>query len=235
MTLPLVAIAAAIVTLAAGILAIYLRQHAAFVYAFCSGTLIAGAIVFLLPDAMELLETSESRLDPHLLWLVCALGFLLFYLFERGAHETSSHRIAGVSGAFGLATHSFLDGVVIGQGFQAGEEIGLLLALAVMMHKLADGVSAVAVMLGTEHTVRQTLLMLGLTAAAPLAGALAQSFIVLPISALALFLSGFAGMLLYLGASRLLPEARRLSGSPAVPVLSLAGLSFVYLAHVLTR
>ena len=104
-----------------------------------------------------------------------------------------------------------------------------------MMHKLADGVSSVAVMLGTKHSVPQALAMLGLNALAPIAGVAAQSFILLPTAALALLLSGFAGMLLYLGASRLLPEARRLSRSAIVPVLSLTGVGFVYLAHTLAR
>jgi ZIP family zinc transporter len=226
----------------AGVLALYFRRHVAFVYAFCSGALIGSAVIFLLPDAISFLERSESPFDPNLLWLVCAGGFLFFYLFERGTGTqdsselpASSDHIAGLSGALGLATHSFLDGVLIGQGFQAGREIGALLALAVMMHKLADGVSAVAVMLGTKHNARLAVLVLVLTSAAPVAGVLVQSLVVLPSAALALLLSGFAGMFLFVGASRLLPEARRRSASTLVPVLSLAGLAFVYVAHALTR
>ncbi len=234
-TVVYVSVAAFAVTLVSGLGALDLRNHRPLVFAFCSGALIGSAIILLLPDARQLLEQSDSRLSPDLVWLACALGFLLFYLFERGAHGTRSARIAGLGGAIGLATHSFLDGVVIGQGFRAGEEIGVALAAAVLLHKLADGVSAVGVMLGTEHNVRETTTMLVITAAAPLLGVVAQSFLVLPTSILALFLAWFAGMFLYLGANRLLPEARRENPSLAVPVLSLTGVAVAYVAHVLSH
>ncbi len=230
-----VSAAAFAVTLAGGLGALYLRNHKPLVFAFCSGALVGAAVILLLPDARSLLEQSDSRLSPDLVWLACALGFLFFYLFERGAHAASSARIAGLGGAIGLATHSFLDGVVIGQGFRAGEEIGLALAGAVLLHKLADGVSAVGVMLGTAHSVRETTTMLVITAVAPVLGAVAQSFLVLPTSALALVLAWFSGMFLYLGASRLLPEARKANPSIAVPALSLTGVAVAYVAHVLSH
>ena len=73
--------------------------------------------------------------------------------------------------------------------------------------------------------------MLGLTAVAPAAGVFAQSFLVLPTEVLAILLSWFSGMFLYLGAHRLLPEARRASASVLVPVLSLSGVALAYVAH----
>ncbi len=234
-TVVYVAAAAFAVTLAAGLGALYSRNQKPLVFAFCSGALIGGAIILLLPDARQLLEQSDSRLSPDLVWLACALGFLFFYLFERGAHGASSARIAGLGGVMGLATHSFLDGVVIGQGFRAGEEIGFALAAAVLLHKLADGVSVVGVMLGTDHNVRETTMMLVITAVAPLIGVAAQSWLVLPTSILALLLAWFAGMFLYLGANRLLPEARRENPTLAVPVLSLTGVAVAYVAHMLSH
>lgn len=229
-----VSIAAFVVTLLSGLAALYLHERKAEVFAFCAGALIGGAVIVLLPDAWQLLEDSDSTLNSDLVWLFCAVGFLSFYLLERGSLAKGSTRLAGLGGAIGLATHSFFDGVVIGQGFRAGEDIGVSLALAVLLHKLADGVSAVGVMLGTEHNVRETIGMLVITAVAPVVGAIAQSFLVLPTSLLALLLSWFAGMFLYLAASRLLPEARRASSSMAVPALSLAGVAMAYLAHTLS-
>jgi len=231
-----VSTAAFAVTLIGGLGALHLRRQKALVYAFCSGALIGAAVISLLPDARTLLEQSDSRLPSDLVWLVCALGFLFFYLFERDTHDgETSARLAGLGGALGVATHSFFDGVVIGQGFQAGEKIGFALAVAVLLHKLADGVSAVGVMLGTEHSVAETKMLLVITAVAPAVGAVAQSFLVLPSSLLALLLSWFAGMFLYLGAGRLLPEARQASTSLATPTLSLLGIAIAYIAHRLSH
>lgn len=229
-----------ITTLAGGLGALLLRKHRSWVFGFCSGALIGVAVIFLLPDARQLLADADRSLSPNLVWLCCALGFLFFYLFERGTHgndhETAEGAsIAGWGGAIGIAIHSFFDGIVLGQGFRAEETLGLALALAVMLHRLVDGISTVGVMLGTHHSARQTSSMLLLTAVAPMGGVLAQSFIVLPRSLFALLLSWFAGMLLYLGASKLLPEARRDSDSAVIPFLSLAGVLFVYLAHELAH
>ena len=230
-----VSLAAFAVTLASGIGALYLRRHQPHVYAFCSGALIGGALFFLLPDARELLESTGSSVPGDLAWLACALGFLFFYLFGRGETSHESARLAGLGGTIGLATHSFFDGVVIGQGFQAGEDTGMSLALAVLLHKLADGVSVVGIMLGTEHNRKETGTWLVITAAAPALGAAAQSLLVLPASVLALFLGWFAGMFLYLGANQLLPEARQATRSLAIPALSLVGVAMTYVAHALSH
>lgn len=226
------------VTLASGLSALYLRSHRAVVFAFCSGALIGGAGFIILPDAVSLLEQSGRPLPAFTVWLAGGVGFAALFTLERRPHsdESKSTRLAGLGAAIGLAVHSFIDGVVIGQGFRAGEETGLAVAVAVMLHKTSDGASAVGVMLGTEHGFGQTLAMLVITAAAPVLGVIAQSFIVLPAFLLAFLLALFAGMLLFLGVSHLLPVAMRESTSDSTTsAVFLAGLGFVYLAHLLTH
>jgi zinc transporter, ZIP family len=137
----------------------------------------------------------------------CTLGFLCFYLLEsithahhgleHGHQHTSTHQ-AGSWGAVGIGIHSFLDGFAIGQGFQASNEVGWIITLAVLLHKLADGISTVGVMLSTSHTLKTTTVMLCLTALAPIAGVLVQAVFTLPTPLLAFLLSWFAGVFLYL-------------------------------------
>ncbi len=132
--------------------------------------------------------------------------------------------------------HSFIDGVIIGEGFHAGGETGFVLAVAVMLHRLADGASAVGLMLGTEHGLRQTAAILFVTALAPVAGALVPSFLSLPAIFLSLLLAFFSGMLLYLGAKHLLPEARRAAASSVTVAASFAGgFVVVYAAYLLSH
>lgn len=229
-------LAAFLVTLLSGLGALTLRRHKSVVFAACAGALIGGAVFFLLPDAFHLFEESSSTLSSHVVWAVAALGFATFYALETGRHAQESARIAGLGGALGLAVHSFIDGVIIGEGFRAGGETGFVLAVAVMLHRLADGASAVGLMLGTAHGIRQTAVMLCVTALAPIAGAMVPSFISLPAFFLSLLLSFLSGMLLYLGAKHLLPEARRAAtSSVTVPVSFAAGLVVVYAAYLLSH
>jgi ZIP family zinc transporter len=66
--------------------------------------------------------------------------------------------------------------------------------------------------------------MLALDALAPVAGAAAASLFHLPPFVLMLYLGFFAGFLLYIGASDVLPEAH--SGAPPAQALSLIVLTF---------
>ncbi len=229
-------LAAFLVTLLSGLGALYLRGHKSLVFASSAGALIGGAALFLLPDAFHLFEESASPLSSHALWGVAALGFGAFYVLEWGRHARESARIAGLGGALGLALHSFIDGVIIGEGFRAGGETGFLLAVAVMLHRFADGASAVGVMLGTEHDLRQTATMLVVTALAPIGGAAVPAFITLPAFFLSLLLSFFSGMLLFLATKHLLPEARSAAGS-SVKVLAsfVVGVGVVYAAYLLSH
>jgi ZIP family zinc transporter len=224
------------VTLLSGLGALYLRRHRSLVFASCAGALIGGAGLFLLPDAFRFYDESASTFSSHLLWVVAVLGFATFYALETGRHARESARLAGLGGALGLMLHSFIDGVIIGEGFRAGGETGFVLALAVMLHRLADGASAVGVMLGTEHDIRQTAGMLFATALAPIAGALVPSFFSLPALFLSLLLSFFSGMLLFLAAKHLLPEALRASSSSfTVPLSFTLGAGVVYAAYLLSH
>jgi zinc transporter ZupT len=236
--------ATCLVTLGGGLLALWLQAHRGFVLAFGAGALIAGALMEVIPDALELLESTKSAWHHHHLLFACTLGFLCFYLLEwvthdhgglEHVHHHTSPQHAGAWGALGIGIHSFLDGFAIGQGFQASNEVGWIITLAVLLHKLADGISTVGVMLSTHHTLKTTMVMLFLTALAPIAGVLVQAVFTLPTPLLAFLLSWFAGVFLYLGASSLLPAAHAASHSRFLPLLMLLGAGFIYCTHLLTE
>jgi zinc transporter ZupT len=90
-------------------------------------------------------------------------------------------------------------------------------------------------MLGTQHSATTTTAVLSVTALAPLAGTLIQSTFLIPKSLLALTLGWFSGVFLYLGASSLLPAAHELGHSRWLPLATLTGAVFVYLAQALAE
>jgi zinc transporter ZupT len=240
----LVSGAACTITLGGGFLVMRLEAHRSLIYAFCAGALIAAALMEVVPDALEVLESSRSWLHHHHLLFACTLGFLSFYLFERVTHGNEKHahaphnvhaHHAGLLGAIGIGVHSFLDGFAIGQGFHAGEQIGWAIAAGVILHKLADGVSVAGVMLGTNHSHQATTVMLCVAAFAPIAGVLTQTLFSVPPPIVALVLGWFAGVFLYLGAASLLPAAHADDHPRWLPLMTLLGVAFIYGARLVTH
>lgn len=235
--------ATCVITLVGGVLALRFRSYQGVLFAFCAGALMAGALMEILPDALALLDSADSPFQYHHLQLACVLGFLCFYVLEYTTHhreapeEREAHHAhaphAGVLGALGIAVHSLIDGFAIGKGFQIHDDTGWAIALGVILHKLADGASLAGLMLGTQHSIRATTGMLGLTAIAPLSGVWLQAYVTLAAPQLALLLGWFAGGFLYLGASSLLPAAHDANHSRLLPLATLAGVAFIYGAQLL--
>jgi len=225
--------AACAATLGGGLVALWLKAERARVIAFCSGALVAVAIMDLLPEALKLVLSSPGVFELHHLFFSCSVGFFFSYVLERS--QDHARASAGFWGASGIGLHSFFDGFLIGQGFRAGDEIGWTVAFAVLLHKVTDGLSAVAVMLGTHQSFRAATIMLGATALAPILGVAAQTKVTLATPALGILLAFFSGILLYLGASHLLPEAREMDDSFWVPVMTLAGVAFISAVHLLSH
>lgn len=206
------ALLAFVTTLAGGAFAFRYQRHLHAIMAFSAGLLIGVAFLDLLPEIFE--AAGESGVDVRTLMLTVIGGFVAIFLLEKltiihseKTHDTPGHRHhVGLVGAIGLSFHSFLDGLAIGVAFQAGREVGFLVLLAVLAHDFADGLNTVTFMLATANSRWRTVALLLVDALAPVAGALTANVLRIEPRLLAYQLSFFAGFLLYLGASDLLPH-----------------------------
>ena len=206
------ALSAFLMTLAGGAFAFRYRRYLDYIMAFSAGLLIGVAFLDLIPEVVSV--AVERHLDVRQLMITLVLGFLAIFLLEKltiihseKAHDTPGHHHhVGVVGAAGLSFHSFLDGLAIGVGFQAGFKVGLVVLLAVVAHDFADGLNTVTFMLAARNSAWRTWMLLLIDALAPVAGALLATAIVIDPRVIAFQLAFFAGFLLYLGASDLLPH-----------------------------
>jgi len=228
------------ITFGGGLIALRTEVHRGAVYAFCAGALIGTALLALIPDAFEL--AADGKHDPHSLLLSTLVGFFAFYVLENLPHREAvgddvlhhhHGHPTGLWAAAGLAVHSFIDGVAIGEAFDASAGLGWTLALGITLHKFADGVSVAGVMEGTNQTHRATLGMLLFAAIAPLAGALAEPFLQISPNVRFLLLGWFAGVFLYLGATSLLPAAHEAEDSRWLPMIAIGGAALIYVAQLL--
>ncbi|HYM60906.1 MAG TPA: ZIP family metal transporter [Thermoanaerobaculia bacterium] len=223
------ALCAFVMTLAGGAFAFRYRRYLLYIMAFSSGLLIGVAFLDLIPEVVE--SAAKSGISMQRMMLAAVLGFVFIFLLEKltiihgeKQHDAPGHRHnVGLAGAIGLSFHSFLDGLAIGVGFHAGNQVGFIILLAVVAHDFADGLNTVTFMLATRNSHWRTGLLLVIDAVAPVLGALLVTVVAIRPVMLGYQLAFFAGFLLYLGASDLLPQVHdRPSG--ALITSTLAGL-----------
>lgn len=199
-------------TLAGGAFAFRHQRYLHAIMAFSAGLLIAVVFLHLVPEIAEL--SHEVDLDFRTLMGTVMGGFIAIFLLEKltiihseKTHDSPGHHHnVGLAGAIGLSFHSFLDGLAIGVGFQAGTEVGVVVLIAVLAHDFADGLNTVTFMLATRNSRWRTVTLLLVDAVAPVLGALLANVWRIEPHILAFQLAFMAGFLLYLGASDLLPH-----------------------------
>ena len=228
MTLLLVAIglAAGGATLLGGALALRFADRLHLVLGFSAGAVIGVALLDLLPEAMR---SGGPAMGAFSVAVALAGGFLAYLVVDRvfliGGGGQASHR--GHLGAGSLTVHSLLDGLGIGLGFQASASVGMVLALAVLAHDLADGMNTVNLSVGGAHSRSVTRGWLVADALAPLSGIGLSRLIRVPDAALAPMLAVFAGFFLYIGASELLPESHHRHPRPWTTLTTVLGVVLI--------
>ncbi len=222
-------------TTAGGIFALKNKDKLHLVMSFTAGVLLGVCFFDILPEALNIINENKLQMSP--MFIMVVIGFLFFHILEKTitihvAHETEyakhKHPTIGILGASGLSFHSFLDGVGIGLGFHINPHVGLLIALAVIAHDFSDGLNTVTLMLTHKNTTKKALKLLAVDAIAPVFGVLATFLFRIPETVLVLYLGFFAGFLLYIGASDLLPEAHSEHSSFKMIGLTILGAVFIF-------
>lgn len=239
-------------TMLGGMAALRLRDRLQPVMAFAAGVLVATALADLLPEAAE-----QAGADaPVPVGMIAVVGFLLFAALDAFLHrqafahldhhahhhdggadhdhaEAHDAGALGFVGPAGLIVHSTLDGLAIGLGFRASAEVGLLVALAVLVHDFADGMNVVTLAMAGGRSRSSALTFLLVDALAPVIGAVVGTFATVSSSALGMMLALFAGVFIAIGAGHLLPEAQmhKPGLAPALVVLAALGAAVVLLVR----
>ena len=222
-------------TAAGGVCALRLRARLHLLLGFAAGVVLGVVAFDLWPETLE--QSRRAGGSGHGALLAVIAGFVLLHGLRRlavhrhaDAHDAvpaeRRERAAGLAAAWPLIGHSVVDGIGIGLAFQVSASVGITVAIAVIAHDFCDGLNTVSLMLRHRHSVRGALRMLALDALAPLLGVAATLAFSVPPQLLAPTLGVFAGFLLYIGATDLLPAAYGRAGRAAA-ALQLAGLTSV--------
>lgn len=203
---------------------------------YTAGVLLGVVAFDILPEIFNL--TGENKID--IMWPMVALtvGFLAFHILEKSIlmhhhnHDSEygshTHPHVGVASAVAIIGHSFLDGVAIGIGFQAGSAIGIAVAIAVIAHNFSDGLNTVSLLIHHKNTKSRAVKFLVVNAIAPVLGVISTLFFTASTTALVIYLGFFAGFLLYIGASDILPQAHSKGSSRTTIAFTIFGVVFMY-------
>jgi ZIP family zinc transporter/zinc and cadmium transporter len=209
------------------------RRYSAVLVSFSAGVLLGVGILHVIPESMELTTSAP---------LFILLAFVLFYFFEHhllihAGHEEQHHvnlEIAdchdgccsrphpmGWVAFVGMGLHSIIDGMIIGTGFEVGQDLGFLAALGVIAHEVPEGIAMIAILLHYGWQRKRAIQLTSFVALATPGAAILTFAMVnnLSPSVLGALLAVAGGSFVYIAASDLIPESHRSRGFSATLAL----------------
>jgi ZIP family zinc transporter/zinc and cadmium transporter len=147
-----------------------------------------------------------------------------FHFGEETHHEEISHSHASYAALLGLVIHTFFDGVAIASGLMVSTWLGVVIFIAIFLHKFPEGFTVASLMLASGQSKRAAFTSSAILGGATLLG-MALMFLVRGAVGFALPFS--AGVTLYVAASDLIPEVNK------EPKFGMAVMVFVGVAVML--
>lgn len=223
-------------TYSGGLLALKFKHNLNSIMGFTAGVLLGVVSFEIFPEIIELIKA--NNFSPTGVMVALVTGFLLFHILEKsvllhhgheGDYSAHTHPHVGVMSALALIGHSLMDGIGIGLAFQVSPAVGIAVAIAVISHDFTDGMNTVTLMLHNQHTTKKSKIFLLFDALAPILGAISTLFFTVSHHFLLLYLGFFAGFLLYIGATDILPEAHSKNSSYKTIGLTIFGVLLMFI------
>ena len=219
-----------------------------YLVALGAGFMLAAIFIEILPESIALwTRTADGESTAELVvWAMTLLlaGYLLIQFFEHtlaphfhfGA-ETHPESFMRPSSAYtavgGLWIHTFFDGVSIASAFLVNFKVGLLVFIAILLHKMPEGFTVASIMLATGRSTKTALIATAAIGAATLAGVIAVAVLDSRMTDAVRYALPFsAGVTLYVAASDLIPEVNhKEERNPTVSIVVFVGVALFYLLH----
>ncbi|MFN3545351.1 MAG: ZIP family metal transporter [Thiobacillus sp.] len=183
------------------------RAKIVYFISYAAGVLIAASFLHLVPESFEMNPHAAALLLAGFAGMHFLHRFLCAFVCER--HHLIQPGI-GIVPVLGIGFHSFIDGIVYAVTYQVSLFTGTLAAVGMVLHEFPEGIVTYLLLIHGGFRPRAAL-WTALAAAAfttPLGMLAAYPFISrIDAPLLGALLSLSAGMLVYVGATHLLPEA----------------------------
>lgn len=207
---------------------------------FSAGTLLGGAFLHLLPEAIE--ETTPDQVLNVFLYLI--FGFCTFFVLENFIkwhhhHAVDHPKIMPFSYLILVsdAVHNFLDGLIIAASFIASFELGVITSLAVASHEIPQEIGDFGILIYGGFKKLKALFLNFLSAIFVVFGGIIGFLFLEKIGRSFIFLLPFAaGNFIYIASSDLIPEIKN-QGSLKKSIMSfvvfLAGIALMLFLKII--
>src|SRR5919199_4411693 len=193
-----------------------------YLIALGAGFMLAAIFIEIMPEVVRLWLSRRAEVGHAVLGATTLLltGYLLIHLFEHtlaphfhfGAEthpEAMLRPAAALTAIGGLSIHTFFDGVSVAAAFLVNFKVGVLVFVAILLHKVPEGFTAASIMLASGRTARSALLATLVVGAATLGGVLTVALLESRVTAAVAYALPFsAGVTLYVAASDLIPDRK---------------------------
>ena len=213
-----------------------LSQRAlALLLSFSAGVLLGAVFFHMLPEIGRVLTDSMG-------WPILG-GFLLIFVMERFVfvhaceeRDCDIHHM-GIPAFLGISLHSLLDGVALGAGLLL-PQLGPVVLLAVIIHKMPDSISISSILLAAGWQRRKVATLNLLFSLTTPVGALLAYWLFRSLSpenvAVAIGLS--AGTFLTIATADILPQVHRIEQrNPLTLLFLLIGLSVSWMGRLVSH
>jgi zinc transporter ZupT len=196
-----------------------------------AGFMLSATILEVIPRSLKISEESAAIILAGYLFvhLVEHTISTHFHFGEETHHEEMMDARAAYSALGGLVLHAFFDGALIASGFWISMRLGILMFIAIVLHKIPEGFTAASIMRASGRGRKGAAGATCAISASTLAGVLSISFargfvdMALPFS---------AGVTLYVAASDLIPEVNK-EGGVSVSAGVFLGVVLFFLTEML--
>jgi zinc transporter ZupT len=218
-----------------------------YILALGAGFMLSVVFIDVLPKVVELWQKGKTSFDAEALMFPMILllgGYLLTQFFEHtiaphfhlGEEMHSDHLISTKSAYTaigGLLIHTFFDGVSIAAAAQVDFNVGILVFIAIFLHKFPEGFTIASMILAAGKQRMEVLIGTSLVGLTTLLGVLLFYFVGDRLGfTVAYALPLASGVTLYVAASDLIPEVNHHGGkNPLVSLSVFAGVVLFFLLH----
>ncbi|HBB36759.1 MAG: hypothetical protein UX02_C0001G0126 [Candidatus Moranbacteria bacterium GW2011_GWC1_45_18] len=182
-----------------------------FLVSFAVGALFGDAIIHLIPESFEAIESKI------LVSLLILSGIIFFFVLEKFIHWRHCHVLGSEKhihpvvymNIIGDLVHNFIDGMLIAGSFLISIPLGVSTSIAVVLHEIPQEIGDFGVLLHGGFSVRKALFFNFVSASTAFAGAILILAIGSRFQEIISFLVPItAGGFLYIAGSDLIPELK---------------------------